>query len=228
MRFKILTILVMGLLISACTSMAGELLDKGIKGGINLAKFTGDDAGDNVSTRMGFSAGGYLTFDMGENFNLQPEIYFASKGSKHEDSDKGSGSSYSYEYTDETTMTLNYIEVPVLGVFALSPELVLVAGPYVEFFLNGESKDKYDYSYEFYDSYNGVWESDSNSGTETTKIDSKDITSPNYGLVFGLEYNTGSMTIGGRYSMGLNSIWDDKDIDVKHSVIQILLGIPLN
>lgn len=73
------------------------LADKGIKVGVNMATFGGDDV-DDVDSRTGLVAGAYAKFKFTPLLSIQPELLFSMKGA---------------EYGDNTAK-LNYIEIPVL------------------------------------------------------------------------------------------------------------------
>lgn len=196
----------------------------GLKGGLNLANISGEDA-DDTNFRIGFAIGGFVTYSLNEQLALQPEIYFTSKGFKTEEEESNSYSGYRYSISSESSVSLNYLEIPVLGVFSVNQNIRLLAGPYLDIYLNGMVKEKYRTVTEYYNSYENRWiieedESDSNS----EDIESDDMNTPGLGLIFGAEFISGQISIGARYSIGLSNIPDDSDFDLKHQVIQFLGG----
>jgi outer membrane protein with beta-barrel domain len=74
----------------------------GVTAELNLARVSGNEVQD-VSNRLGFGGGAYLAIPMGPQFDFQPEILFATKGTK-----SGSGSA-------EATLALSYVEIPLLA-----------------------------------------------------------------------------------------------------------------
>ncbi|HAD82629.1 MAG: hypothetical protein A2509_01110 [Candidatus Edwardsbacteria bacterium RIFOXYD12_FULL_50_11] len=92
-------------------------LSLGIKGGVNMAKFTGADAGTN-SMKTGLVGGAYATIDL-MFVNIQPEVLFSQKGA-------------TYEILGlSIDQNLNYVEIPVLIKFPLGKIVVpsIYAGP---------------------------------------------------------------------------------------------------
>ena len=76
----------------------------GIRGGINLTKFVGGDAGENEAS-TGLNLGMSIPLIRIGPLSIVPEVYYAEKGSKQ------------FDPTTSTTVEygLNYIEVPVLA-----------------------------------------------------------------------------------------------------------------
>ncbi len=89
----------------------------GLKGGINMAKLTGSDAGTN-SMKTGFVAGAFTTVDM-VFLNIQPEILFSQKGATYE------------VFGLSIDENHNYLEIPVLFKFPLGKIVVpsIYVGP---------------------------------------------------------------------------------------------------
>ncbi len=208
---KKVMILTLALLIVAffvIYASAQGIVAKGLKGGINLADVRGDDVED-TELRLGFAIGGFLTYKVNEQFVVQPEIYYTSKGFKIKEEHYDSATDY---ISMEGTIIVNYLEIPVLGVFAVYKNFNLFAGPYFDIYLNGKTKT----NMEFHGDYDpDIW---GEGGNQTEDIKSEDINSPGYGLILGAEYLIGKISIGARYSMGLSTIPDEDDDDTKHKV----------
>jgi hypothetical protein len=205
---------------------AQGIVAKGFKGGLNLANVSGDDVEDTDS-RLGFAIGGFVTYSVNKQFSLQPEIYYTSKGFKLKE--KGSESDVDYEvsYSMEGSISLNYLEIPVLGVFAVNKNINLFAGPYLDIYLNGKAKQEWEIHSRYLDPSTNEWETEDESGSDSEDIKSDDINSPGFGLLFGAEYLIGKISIGARYSIGLSTIPDEEDTDIKHKVIQFLVAFHL-
>jgi hypothetical protein len=69
---------------------------------LNIARVSGEEVPD-VSNRLGFGGGAYLAIPLGPQLDFQPEILFATKGTK-----SGSGA-------QEATLALSYLEIPLLA-----------------------------------------------------------------------------------------------------------------
>ena len=226
---KKLPIIALVLLLTAffiSTVSAQGIVAKGLKAGLNMANFSGDDVEDS-KMKMGMVIGGFITYSVNEQLSLQPEIYYAMKGAKIDEEYSETDTDYRYSETTEGTVSLNYLEIPVLGVFSLNENLKLLAGPYMEIYLSGKSEYDSEYTSEYYDYWEDRWVTESGSESGSEDIESDDMTSPGFGLIVGAEYSTGQISIGARYSMGLSNIFDYEDADVKHQVIQILVGFTL-
>jgi len=195
---------------------------QGIKGGLHLANASGDEAED-AESRIGFAIGGFLTLSLSDQFSLRPEVYYSSKGLKIKVEESESSNDYEYSFSGESTLFLNYVDIPILGVFAVSKNFNLFGGPYLDVFLNGEAKSESEGYYRYL--LNNEWVREDLSGSESEDIESDEINSPGYGLVFGAEYVLGNISLDVRYSVGLSNIPDEDEIDLKHKVIQFMVGL---
>ncbi len=177
----------------------------GVKGGMNMAKFTGDDAdfeGEaDAGSVFGATVGGFASFNLGDKLAIQPEILFTQKGSSYELSEEG------LEFLMDFKM--NWLDIPVLAVFKVMDNLSVFAGPFLELYLSGKIDMEI--------SYLGESESDSED------IESEDISSPGFGLIFGGTYMvTDNIGVEARYAMGLTSM--DEHESLKNSGLQVLVN----
>ena len=190
----------------------------GVKGGINMAKTTGDgvkeltDEGFDQKYVTAFSVGGFLTLPIGNALTIRPEVLYTQNGAKFEYSEEDGEASMSSK--------MNWLNIPVLAVFNLGPVGVF-AGPYFDLFLSG--KDKLEISFEGF------------SFDEEEDIESDRVQTLNYGLIFGAAYGiTNNIDVELRYSQGLNSpdnydaTWGEyEESDAKPSMIQLLVNFYL-
>ena len=184
-----------------------DMIEKGVIGGINYASFGGADAGggDRYPKRLlRYTAGGFAAFKLNQNILIRPEVHYSMKGAKYEESEDPKGL--------DAEIRINYLDIPVLFVFAPQPQLQVYTGPMLGVYLSGEYYFKYA-------RYGNEWEDIETKGH---------ITNPDFGAVVGVGYGfTDKISMHVRYSMGLIS-WDDEgDLDVKHNGLQILLGTTL-
>jgi len=218
-KVMILTVTLLIVAFFVTYASAQGIVAKGLKGGINMANVRGEDIEEaNIEIKLGFAVGGFITYQVNEQFAFQPEIYYASKGFKVKTKHYDSATDF---ISMEGTVTLNYLEIPVLGVFSVYKNLNLFAGPYFDIYLNGKEKSTIE--------IHGDYDPDilALGGSHTEDIKSEDINSPGYGLIFGAEYLIGKISIGARYSLGLSTIPDEEDVDVKHKLIQFVVGFHL-
>lgn len=189
---------------------APGLTGAGIKGGVALANLGGDV--EETDMKLGFAAGGFVTFSFAEMFAVQPELLYVMKGAKSD-----------VEFLDETfevKAKLDYIQVPVLLKVMIPTQgnfkPFVMAGPAIAFLMNaevdvdGESEDIKDFM----------------KSTDFSAV-----------LGAGFEYPVGakgSLSFDARYDLGLSDIDDgafDESIDdevfdfeVKTTNIAVMVG----
>jgi hypothetical protein len=177
----------------ACLSAHDVML--GVKGGVNVANFTGDDVFHNSSSE-GAIAGVFARYGLGTSWSLQPEALFTMRGAEFSVDDI------------QTEQQINYIEIPVLARFGwghnASFRPSLFAGPSVAFLVKNKIVD-------------GA-EIDLKGATGTRDVDVGAV------LGAGLDYTLGSgdLLLDARYEMGFIS-WSE-DLDVRNSVLSFMLG----
>ena len=205
---RILIILILSVFVLFNLSFAQE---KGVLFGINMANFYGDDVSDNAEPRTAYAIGFYSTLPINDLLSIRPELFYSMKGMSLKTEYDMNG----YKETWESTLKLNYIEVPVLAVVNLTSLIEIFGGAYVAYFLNGETETKWTTE------YNDI----TDSGSRTDKIESEDIQSLDYGIVAGAAVKFGMFRIGARYSVGMATLDTDGESDVKNTMIQLLGGI---
>jgi len=114
--------------LSLCVSPAHAQFESwGLTAGVTSMTGTGEGLGD-VDRRTGFTVGGTVQMDVAGPLSLRPELLFIRKG-------------WSFEFGEvESTVTLDYFEVPVLADVAVASirdaTLHVVAGPTVSVMVN--------------------------------------------------------------------------------------------
>lgn len=99
----------------------------GVKGGVNFANLSFDpDEDEDLDSRIGLIAGGFVTMPIGSVFAIQPEVLYAQRGAKSE-VEGGTG-----------TLKLDYLEFPVLARIG-SDAFNVFAGPSFNVKLNAEA-----------------------------------------------------------------------------------------
>jgi hypothetical protein len=152
----------------------------GIKGGLNFSKinveneFNLNDFNDKYLT--GLHVGGYVNLKLSEKLSFQPELMYASKGTKID-----------YELLgepEEIKLRLDYLEIPFLAVYNIGSMIQLQAGPYIAFLLNADYTDN----------------------SDEASIDKGDFESFDFGLSGGVAFNFSALQVGGRYNYGIPDI----------------------
>ncbi|UWY28447.1 PorT family protein [Flavobacterium sp. TR2] len=179
----------------------------GVKGGINLSTFTGDI--ENVSSKVGFQAGGFAELKLSDKFSIQPEVLYSAQGAKI----KENGETYTYKENINTS----YLNVPVLAKYYIVNKFSVEAGPQIGFLLGAKSK----------------WEETSSegekySGNESVKDSFKSV---DFGLNVGAGYDfTENISAGVRYNFGMSNIFkssdplDSSDSKIHNNVISLSVG----
>jgi hypothetical protein len=92
----------------------------GIIGGVSFSTLAGNNV-SNAASRTGFTGGLFLGISVNPSVEVEPEVLYAMKGSDFSGTD--------------TTVALNYIEVPILIKYSFSPNggMYVLAGPAVNF-----------------------------------------------------------------------------------------------
>jgi len=80
---------------------------------------------NNPSNRLAGKGGFFLNFPIGGGFSLQPELSYNMKGFNY----------YNVYWRDTMTVTLNYIEIPVLLKLSFLRNAGIALGPYVGFLI---------------------------------------------------------------------------------------------
>jgi hypothetical protein len=195
------------ILIFFTTSVFADIANIGVKGGVNLSRLRNDVLENYTDYLQSFCAGGFISLNISGAFAIQPEVLFTIKGAKMEENILG-------ELLD-MKFKLNYLEIPVLFKISLPPlskiKLNLFAGPAIAIKLKA------------------IAEISSGGMTKEEKLEN--IQDSDMGLVMGGGIDLGGFIIEGRYTMGLNSIYDseddvfeDKESDLSNSVFSFLVG----
>ena len=93
----------------------------GLKGGVNISNFIGGDF-NNIDKKalIGFHAGGYMAFGLGQNLWIQPELLISTQGATLT---QGSVSPV------DTTYKMTYVAVPVMVKLHTDGGFFFEAGP---------------------------------------------------------------------------------------------------
>lgn len=182
-------------------------LNFGVKGGVNFASITGDET-DDLEGKTAFHLGVVAELALSENFAIQPELLYSAQGAKSEGSDTWEGMTESWEYKYK----LDYLSIPILAKYYVTPALNLHVGPQVSFLINSEVEGEY--------SYDGVTESETEDLEDVKSLDLALSAGVGYQLNMGVFFNA-------RYNLGLSNLWDyegEEDFSQKNSVFQLSVG----
>lgn len=165
--------------------------DFGIKGGINLGRFSGSNVDDisfglNQSVEPGFEGGVFIALPINP-VELRVEALFLHVGTKFEEKSDGTTEKYRYN--------LNYINVPVLAGINVN-NFRFFAGPFVNLYLTGKLKYKIDNDGKYWD--------------EDEKIERDDVNSVPMGIILGASYSMfDNLEIELRCLYGFNDLFNE-------------------
>ncbi len=189
---KLMVLLGIGLM-SAGSLVAQDEVSIGVKGGVNFAKLQGDDIED-ADGRTGFHLGAIVEIPISEKFSIQPEVMYSQQGLQSESTENG--------VDFESTLKLDYINVPVMAKYFVTDAFSVEVGPQFGFRAKAEQE------FEVTNNDGGVdFDFDS-----TTNIEDE-IAAFDLGAAAGIGYELNSgLFFQARYIIGLSNV-DDSDED---------------
>lgn len=191
-----------------CISLNAQNVEFGLKGGLNLANFIGDNAsGVDYKYRIWFNAGMHATYFLTDNFGIGGEVNYSGKGANYEETFDLIITKTNLEIKEK----YDYITFPVLAKarFGDKTKFFVSAGPYFGFLIADDVEIKI------------------TSGGESidTNDFKRDINSLDYGAAFSIGLQGKATILEFRYEMGINNIYDiDNSPDIKNGVLSINLG----
>ncbi|MCP1995632.1 porin family protein [Flavobacterium sp. HSC-61S13] len=163
----------------------------GFKFGLNFANLKED--GSSTKGKVGFHGGVFIEAALNEKFSIQPELLYSSQGAK-EEVPKNMG----YNFSGESTLKLDYINIPIMFKYYPIENLSITAGPQIGFLV----KSKFTIDSPSYQPQAIIDNSKVND--LFNKLD--------YGVNFGLELNTAGFFFGARYNLGLANIYKNSGL----------------
>lgn len=158
-------------------------IDFGVKAGLNFTSISGDDVPDS-GMNTDFHFGVMAELSITDKFSFQPELLYSGQGFS----------------TDQNTILLNYINVPLIAKYYLTKGLSLEAGPQIGFLISAKNEN----------------------------VDIKDqIKSFDFGVNLGVSYKfDNGLNFGARYNFGLSDINDISGFTNKNqnAVFQLSIG----
>ena len=202
---KLLNSLVLALIMTVSITSFAQDSKFGVRGGLNLVSLTGDDAKIFNEQDPGFFVGFYYDYIYTDRIGAEAGFFYSR--------------SQSSEGPDSNSVSLGYIDVPILFKYYINQNINLCVGPQVSLLSDATS------------------DGDGNTGfnqgmgdaTEFFKIGKA-------ALTFGAEYKTNfNLVVNLRYNLGLGSIVAteteyfgitevETEYDVKHNSLQLGLG----
>jgi hypothetical protein len=219
MRTKSLYYLLVCVCAFAFTTNAQET-KFGLKAGVNLANISSDVPDYESDMMIGFYGGGSVLLGLSDNFGINADVLYSIKGAKQKTEETMTLGSITTKYEFENTVTLSYIEIPILARYTLESGLYFNAGPYIG--LRAGFKVESDATVSI--TTNGVTTTTSESESST---DDEGWSSSDFGIKVGLGYALESgLDFSANYGLGLSNLIDVDDYDYyyKNGVISIGIG----
>ncbi len=197
---KNLLLIVIISLLSIGGVQAQEFFNFGVKGGVNFATLTGDDADElDLKMRTGFHLGVLAEIMISNKFGIQPEVLYSTQGGNAD-----------MNFFDEilgnveADLKLEYISIPVMLKYFVTPGFSLEAGPQFSFLSKSEIEAEFQ----------------GDSETEDLKDDTESF---DIGAAVGVGYGLPQgFLVQARYVMGFSDVYTDTD--TRNSVIQLSVG----
>lgn len=165
----------------------------GAKAGLNISNVSGEDV-ENNDARTSFHIGAVAEIEISDKFSIQPELVYSAQGAKSSDGDI------------DVTLSLDYLNIPVMAKFYVAEGFSLEAGPQVGFLMSAKAKAEFM----------------GDSAENDIKDDFKSI---DFGLNFGAGYKLeNGLNFSARYNIGLSNIAEESDNSVKNGVFQVSVG----
>ncbi len=189
-----------------CMSASAQV-QFGAKVGFDMTNFWGSNVDHGM--KAGYQAGLVMEYKFNPNFAIAPEVVFASQGGKSKAFALDITNNDINLTTTDIKYTANYINVPVMLKYYVTPEFSIDFGPQVGFNVFNKVSHK----------------------NLSKSIDIKDSTKPvDFGLGLGGTFNlTENAFVQARYTMGLTKVFKDEDVigenNAKNGNVQIAFGM---
>lgn len=176
-------------------------INKGIKGGLNIATLRVDGDDFDPSSRTGIAAGGFLEIDPIGPLAVQAEVLYSQKGAE-------------FEILGQTAKsTADYIEIPVVV------KLGLPLVPTISYHVHAGPAFAFKVSEDTESAFANASDEDAFKSTDFGAV-----------IGFGLEFEAliSKVTVDARYTLGLTNVNNDEAddaIDIKNGVVSVLVGI---
>lgn len=178
----------------------------GLKGGANFSNLTLENNNDkNILT--GFHVGGWVSLPLSEQFSIQPELLWSTKGTRWETQESAMSA--------DAKVKLDYLEVPVNFVYNLSRDVDFQVGPYVGLLLNSKAE--------------ASLSSGSGSVMVFEDLDRSNFKTADFGLQGGMRFALKPLYLGFTYKLGLSEVADSGNArtffgDASNRSIQVFVG----
>lgn len=201
---KMRLVLVVAML--AIVTGASAQLNLGVKGGVNMSNFYGDELTDK-NLKIGFNVGLLADYELSYNSAIQTGLFFTTKGAKYSESIGDASADF--------TVNPMYLQLPVHYAYKLDvtpgTRIVFHAGPYVAYGIGGKSK---------LSGSLGDWDG----ATEWDVFGDDGFKRFDAGLGLGVGAEFGPILLDLGWDMGLVNIADSNSGDIKNQNAYLSVG----
>ena len=201
---KMRLVLVVAML--AIVTGASAQLNLGVKGGVNMSNFYGDEL-DDQNVKIGFHVGLAADYEIAYNSAIQTGLFFTTKGAKYSESIGDASADF--------TVNPMYLQLPVHYAYKLDvtpgTRIVFHAGPYVAYGIGGKSK---------LSGSLGDWDGE----TEWDVFGDDGFKRFDAGLGLGVGAEFGPILLDLGWDMGLVNIADSNSGDIKNQNAYLSVG----
>jgi len=207
---RIILSLIAVLALSLTTSAQTPEIKYGAKAGLNISNITNTNGGSSLTS---FHIGGVAEIFIKEKFSIQPELLYSAQGSSFDGIIDIPYNNTEIPVNVETSLKLNYINIPVMAKYYLTKGLNVQVGPQFGFLTSAKLKiDKATYKGQ-------TLPLESNNQSVKDQFNSFD-----FGVNFGAGYELPvGVFFDARYNVGLSKVNKEGDAS-KNGVFQLSVG----
>jgi opacity protein-like surface antigen len=174
----------------------------GVMAGVHGSNFTSDIPDFKSDMKIGFHIGGGVDLGLSDNFSINADLLYSIMGAKQTTTTEISLLGTTTKSVSDETVTVSYLQIPILARYKLESGLYFNAGPYIGIRMG--YKDDADVTTTTTTGGSSTSSSSSSSTTDDTGLTSTDL-----GLKLGLGYKMESgLDFGLNYGLGFGNLLD--------------------
>ena len=174
----------------------------GLRGGLNLSSFVGEDA-DDANMKLGVHVGPFARVGINDMLFFQPELLLSTKGY----TDKGEAFGTNYKFRQN----LMYLDVPLMVGVTPIENFGFLLGLQPSFLLGGKWKLNVD------EENNWIQDDDDKNKEDFANVD--------LALVLGLQYQLeNGLDFGFRFNYGFPNVYEDEDPEAHNLNLMFTVG----
>lgn len=177
---------ILAVIVLITTNYAAAQTQVGLRGGVNFLNYS-DATSLNLNGKTGFNIGGFARFKF-VAWGIQPELKYTTEKS-----------TYTYSGAKEEALSIQYLDMPILGKFYVVPMFSLNAGPVFKFKVGDNFK-------------------------ETVSSVKQSIKNFDFGASIGASGEFSKFDVDLRYVFGFDNIFNNSNNSSKSNSFQLSVG----